>query len=377
VKRPTVVQVVLGLDPGGTERLVIELVTRLRKEFVLAVCCLDRAGSWSPMVETMGVPVVTLGRRSGFHPMLAVRLSRVLDSLNADVIHCHHYTPFVYGRLATWLRTKCRVIYTEHGRLSNSAASLKRRVANAVLMRGVADVTAVSHSLRTHMLAEGAPAHTRVVWNGIDPGDPPSASARAAARLVMGARSDDCLVASVARHDTVKNLRGLIDAVAAARGRVPKLKLVLIGDGPDRPGLEHMVNQRGLAGTVSFMGHRDDARALMAGVDIYGNSSMTEGVSLTILEAMAAELPVVATSVGGNPEVIVDGETGRLVGVVDEPRLVGALIELGMDQGLRRGMGAAGRRRVLKEFTVERMVAQYASAYRAGTSGQHRPAQSS
>ncbi|HUU33762.1 MAG TPA: glycosyltransferase, partial [Vicinamibacterales bacterium] len=186
MKSPRVLQVVLQLDPGGTERLVIEIVCRLHTQMPMAVCCLDEPGSWAGRVTALGVPVYALHRRPGFHPSLSVRLAAVARQFDADVLHCHHYSPFVYGRLAAMLAPGTRAVYTEHGRLSDAPPSPKRRLANRLLMAGAHDLYAVSHDLRAHLLREGVPGRMRVIWNGIDPGPVPTAAARAAGRAALG-----------------------------------------------------------------------------------------------------------------------------------------------------------------------------------------------
>lgn len=360
---PTVLQVVLRLDPGGTERLVIEIVRRLRTRVPMAVCCLDAPGAWADRVAADGVPLHVLQRRPGFHPALAREVAAVVRRTGARVLHCHHYTPFVYGRLASWLVPGARTIYTEHGRLSDSPPSRKRRLANRLLMAGAGDLFAVSHDLRAHLLREGVPDRMQVIWNGIDPGPAPDAEARAAARVALGAGEHDCVVATVARLDPVKDLGVLVRAVARAARRVPALRLVLLGDGPERAAIEAAVAREGAGDRVRLLGHRDDARALLPGVDIFANTSTSEGISLTLLEAMAAELPIVATRVGGTPEVVVDRETGRLVPARDADAVADALADVASDAVRRRAWGAAGRARLLAHFTIDEMVRRYERVY--------------
>lgn len=356
-------QVVLQLDPGGTERLVVEIVRRLHTRMPMAVCCLDELGAWAGRVTALGVPVHALHRQPGFHPTLSVQLAAVARQFDADVLHCHHYSPFVYGRLAAMLVPGTRAVYTEHGRLSDAPPSPKRRLANWVVMAGAHDLYAVSHDLRAHLLREGVPGRMRVIWNGIDPGDPPTPSARAAGRAALGVENDAWVVGTVARLDPVKDLGTLVAAVAEAARVRPTVRLAVIGEGPERVALEATAHALGVAARVRFLGHRDDARALVAGVDVFANSSTSEGISLTLLEAMAAELPVVATRVGGTPEVVMDGETGRLAPARNPGALSAALLDVAADSARARNWGAAGRARLLQHFTIDEMVRRYAAVY--------------
>jgi glycosyltransferase involved in cell wall biosynthesis len=138
--------------------------------------------------------------------------------------------------------------------------------------------------------------------------------------------------------------------------------LLIVGDGPERSPLENVTAECHAGSHVRFLGHRDAARAILARCDVYANSSISEGISLTILEAMAAGLPVVATRVGGTPEII-DDTCGRLVPTRDPATLTTAIGELSVNRSLRHTLGVAARQRVEKRFTIERMVGEYRDAY--------------
>jgi glycosyltransferase involved in cell wall biosynthesis len=138
--------------------------------------------------------------------------------------------------------------------------------------------------------------------------------------------------------------------------------LLIVGDGPERARLEEVTKVCGAAPYVRFLGHRDDARRWLAGCDVYVNSSISEGVSLTILEAMAAGLSIVATRVGGTPEVV-DATCARLVSPRDANALAGALLDLSRQPAVREQMGRAARTRVEALFTLERMVDEYRDVY--------------
>lgn len=364
---PTVLQVVLRLDPGGTERLVVEIVRRLHQRVPMAVCCLDAAGAWADRITALGVPLTVLDRRDGFHPGLARDLADCARAAGASVLHCHHYSPFVYGRLASVVAPDLRVIYTEHGRLSDSPPSAKRRFANRLLMAGVRDLFSVSHDLRAHLLREAVPPRMQVIWNGIDPGEAPAPADRDAARAALGVPDDAIVVGAVARLDPVKDLGMLLMAVSRAIDANPRVCAVIVGDGPERAGLEAAIARDRSGDRLRLLGHRDDVRSLLPGIDIFANTSTSEGISLTLLEAMAAELPIVATRVGGTPEVVVDHETGRLAPARDPDAFGAAIVDVAGDAARARAWGQAGRRRLLAHFTIDEMVRKYEAVYRAAS----------
>jgi glycosyltransferase involved in cell wall biosynthesis len=358
-------QLVLSLSPGGTERLVIELCRRLEAQVDTVVCCLDDPGTWAGQVSALGIPVVSLGRRPGFHPGLAFRLRDVMKTHAVDVLHCHHYSPYVYGGLAALLRPSVRLIFTEHGRLHGAAVSTKRRLVNPILARRPARIFSVSAALKRDMVSEGFPERAiTVLYNGVDVSAPPDVDRRLALRASLGIPPDSLVLGTVGRLDPVKNLGLLLEARASLMERLPSSRIVIVGDGSERQALLDRARALGVDDVTHFTGHRTDVHDLMSAFDVYVNCSTYEGVSLTILEAMAATLPVVATRVGGNPEVVVEGETGVLV-PGDSPSLAAAIARLAESESDRRQFGAAGRRRVERDFTIERMVNDYASAYHA------------
>jgi glycosyltransferase involved in cell wall biosynthesis len=362
-----VLQVVLSLDPGGTERLVLELVRRLHAHVPMAVCCLDRAGLWARDLQADGIVVSALGRMPGFQPTLGRGVAAAARSHRATVIHAHHYSPFVYSALARLFGSGARVVFTEHGRLSDAGPSMKRRMANQIMSRFASAVYTVSAELRGHLVDEGfPPAGVGVIYNGIDVGPPPSVEERARVRHSLDVSDRTLVIGTIARLDPVKDLGTLIGAVAQLPIEVD-VRLVVIGDGAERSALERAAAAQSASGRVCFLGQREDARSWLAGCDLYANSSISEGISLTILEAMAAGLPVIATRVGGTPE-IVDETCGRLVPSRSRDALAAALLELGRAPHLRTELGAAARRRAETKFTIQRMVEEYRAVYeRLGT----------
>lgn len=367
-----VLQVVLTLTPGGTERLVVELSKRLADRFGMAVCCLDGAGAWATELTSRGIDVVALNRQPGFRPSLGARLAEVAARYRAEVLHCHHYSPFVYGSLAALGRTPLHVVYTEHGRLSDGPPSTKRKIANQIFGRLPAQIYTVSDDLKRHLSAEGFSSdRVGVIYNGIDPQDPPSLAERNRARRTLQLPPDAFVVGSVGRLDRVKDVETLLDALVRVRVRRPDAVLVVVGDGPERHRLQAIARHYELGDTVRFTGHRDDVRQLLPAFDVFANSSISEGVSLTILEAMAAALPVIATRVGGTPEVVDEGVTGVLVPARLPGPLAHAIHHLAHQPARRQSLGAEGRRRVESQFGLDQMIGQYVAVYESLLDGCH------
>jgi len=362
---PGILQVVLSLSPGGAERLVIEMSKHVAARAPVSVCCLDEPGAWAAELEQRNIPVVSIRRQPGFRPSIATRLVAAAQRFRASVLHCHQFSPFVYGSLAALRSPRLRVVYTEHGRLSDAPPSTKRRLVNQVLGRVPAAVCSVSEELRAHMLAEGFTAGgVRVIHNGIVPGAQPSDEDRDRARHALGLAPGQFVIATAARLDPVKDLRNLIESYARFASSQRSTALVIVGDGPEGDSLRDAARLAGVADRVRFTGHRSDVRALLPGFDLFVNSSRSEGVSLTILEAMAAALPVVATRAGGNPELVIDNVSGFLVPPGDAGALAHAIARVATDKPLAHRFGAAGRARVEEHFSFDAMMARYYAIYR-------------
>jgi glycosyltransferase involved in cell wall biosynthesis len=247
------------------------------------------------------------------------------------------------------------------GRLNGLKKSL-RHFCERRAARRFGNIVCVSDALRTHVAEEiGIPAaSTRTIANGV--AVPPLVRARAtspgAQRLV-----------TVGRLAAVKNFALLIRAFAPLSARWPQLRLTIVGDGPERAALEELATRLGLAGAVHFLGFRSDIDQLLAQSDVFVLTSLSEGIPMSILEAMKSGLPVVATRVGGVPATVAEGETGILVESDDEPALVRALANLIEHPRAAEAMGAAGHARVLQKFSVDAMVSAYEAIYqRAGSS---------
>jgi glycosyltransferase involved in cell wall biosynthesis len=355
-------QVVLSLNPGGTERLVVELARRLQDRIPTMVCCLDEAGSWAAELTGIGVEVHALDRAAGFRPGLGQSIAGLVRRHDATVIHAHHYSPFVYSCLARFWRPAAQIVFTEHGRLSDAPPSARRRLANRLLARVPSRVFAVSEDLKQHLAGEGfASDAIEVIYNGIDIGPVPDRTLREDVRRQLGVQDGTFVVGTIARLDPVKDLGTLLEAAASVGARRPTV-VAIAGDGPERGSLEARAKALGIHPQVRFLGYREDARRWLAGCDAYVNCSVSEGVSLTILEAMAAALPIVATRVGGTPEVV-DASSGRLVPSRDPAALASTLLELAGHPELREDLGRSARRRLEARFTVDRMVREYGEIY--------------
>ena len=360
-RRTRVAHVAPQLQTGGMEKLLVEFARHAdRERFDLHFISLGTRGSLAGDIEGCGWPVTALGKPPGLRPGLVARLTRLFRCWQVDVVHTHNDSPLLYGAPAARLAGVPVVLHTRHGpplrasRRLNLAFRLSALLADRV-------VCVSEDAARLTARAGIAAKKVGTLWNGVDVSRFDFTGARAGGPAV-----------TVARLSPEKDIETLLRAAAVVVRAQPAFRLEVAGDGPCRPALTALTRDLGLAGHVRFLGEVRDVPALLAGASLFVLPSLVEGVSLTLLEAMSRGLPVVATRVGGNPEVVVDGVTGVLVPPRDADALAGAVLGLWGNPERGRWMGLAGRRRVEQWFDVRRMVAGYEALYRRPRGGNGR-----
>ena len=355
------------LDRAGAEVLAADLARKLGDRYGFVFLCLDGAGALGEQLASEGFTVVDLQRRPGLDRAVAKRIRGAVKKHGIGLLHAHQYTPFFYSALSRRLGSTPPILFTEHGRHYPDERKLKRVMANRWLLKPDDRVTAVGRFVADALIRnEGIEAaRVRVIHNGIDPDDfpPTGAQSRAVARGLLGVDEDTPVVMQVARFHKVKDHGTAARAFAKVAERFSNARLCLIGDGPQRAAIEALIGELGIHSHVQFMGVRNDIATLLPGADVFMLSSVSEGVSVTLLEAMSTGLAIAATDVGGNGEVVEHGETGLLSPRGDAEALGANLNTLLMDDERRQTMGVAGRARLLEDFTQERMHGAYAEVY--------------
>ncbi len=364
-RRKTVCQLLHTLQVGGAEVLAARLARQLGRSFRFVFACLDGLGTLGEELRHEGHAVHVLGRSPGLDWRCAGRLGALLRRERVDLVHAHQYTPFFYALLGRWVCRRPPILFTEHGRHQPDYPRRKRMLANRLLLEKRDRVVGVGRAVRDALIAnEGIPPErVAVLYNGVDLKPFAAAADRQAARREMGVSPEHLVLIQVARLDYLKNhltaVRTL-ERIAAAR---PEVRLVLIGEGPEREAIEREVRRRGLSGHVRLLGLRKDVARLLPAADLFLLTSVSEGIPLTLIEAMAAGLPVVSTDVGGVPEVVVDGHTGALAPAKDDARLAEQCLRLAADPGLRAEMGRRSRERATELFAEPQMHAGYRQLY--------------
>ena len=365
--RPVVAYVVNTLNPGGTERLVVEMSLAFAREFEMHVFCLDEPGAWAGRLREAGIPVYGLWRQPGLDPTMVTRLARGWRKCGASIVHAHQCTAWFYSALARLLCPSPRLILEEHGRFYPEVENKARAQVNRLLIRRLTHrFIAVSEDIRSRLVRyEGLDAgQIGVIYNGVSAPAALTPVQRAGLRSRLGFGPEDFLIGTVGRFDPIKNLPMLIDGLRQAAVQVPHLRALLVGDGPVLDQVRQLVAGAGLGGRVELTGYRSDARELVQAMDLFVLSSFSEGTSMALLEAMAAGVAVVVTDVGGNPEVVLRNETGWVVPSDDRSALAAAFVEAACHSSKRLAFAAAGRQRFETRFSLRAMIDRYRDEYR-------------
>ncbi len=351
-----VLHVSLGFDVGGQEKLLVEFARHAdRERFELSFLALGGRGPVADAIEDLGWPVLTLDQPTGLKPKLVFRLCSIFRDQHVQIVHSHDDNPLLYcGPAAKFARVPCYLHTQHHGKIPQM--SRRQEFLVGVMSRFTHRFVCVSKDSAEQMIGQGVPIKkTLVLRNGIDVERFPFQGPELSGPAVC-----------VARLAPEKGLGVLLDAVAQVVRAQPGFRLEIAGDGPCRESLHQKMQDLKLADHVRFLGQVDDVPALLARARLFVLPSFSEGISLTVLEALARGLPVLTTAVGGNPEVIESGVNGLLVPPRDDSALAQSLLALGADDSLCHRLGEAGRRRVETHFDVRRMVARYENLYAEG-----------
>lgn len=369
-----ITHVVENLNRGGLERVVIDLAHAQQASGDLPrVVCLFESGTLAHELTAKGIDVVACHKGAGFDLGALRRLRRALAADAGEaVVHTHNLIAHDYAALALLGLPRYRLINTRHGMGGTPVARL-RGALYRLSMRWTDHVVAVCEAARRNLVErEGLPANKVVsVPNGIPVATFTPASDAARRRLAEheGVAPTTRMVGFVGRLNWAKDLPSMLRAFALLQQRRPDTALILVGDGALHEDLTTLAASEGIAECVRFLGDRSDVRDLLQAFDVFAMSSVSEGYSIALLEACATALPIVATAVGGNAEIAVDGVNGRIVPVSDPRAFADALEFVLGDPARAIAMGHRGRDWALEQATIARMHARYRALYERPVKG--------
>jgi len=361
---PHVVHIIDELPPDGAERLVVDVLKHRSTAFRFSVVCLIRGGELVEELRRMNIPVVVLGRKARFDLGLLFRLKNWLRSQRVSVVHTHLFTADAWGRAAAVLAGVRAIFTTVHS--TNDWKGPLHRLVDRILARFTTRIIACSAEVQEVLRNRDRLPSNRIVAipNGIDLARFQNVVA-GNLRSELGISDKDCLLGVVGRLHPAKGHEDLIPVLSRIREEGGDFHCLFVGDGELRLRLEDMVRHHGLESRITFMGQRRDVPRILAALDILVMPSRWEGLPMTLLEAMAMGKAVVASAVGGIPNVILDNDNGALASPGDSSALYTRLKQLMRDGNLRAYYGGRARDLVQARFSAARTSAAYEDLYKA------------
>lgn len=363
----TICHLLHTLNVGGAEVLAARLARRLAGVYRFVFACLEEVGTLGEGLLQEGFTVHLVGRRDGVDLGCARRLAGLLRRERVDLVHAHQYAPFFYSTVSRLFYRRPPVMFTEHGRAFPDYPRRKRILANRMLLERRDRVVGVGEAVRKALIDnEGLPAsRVEVIYNGVQLSNFSNGNSdRVAARRAIGVGDENLVLIQVARLDPLKDHTTAIRSVARVAPHRPDVRLVLVGCGPEEARIRELIHREGLDRHVLLLGLRDDVARLLPAADLFFLTSVTEGIPVTLIEAMAAALPIVGTRVGGMGEVVEEGVTGLLAPAGDEVALAGCVLRMAGDIESAHRMGQLGRERARAMFSEDRMHEGYLRLYR-------------
>lgn len=368
-----IMHVVDGLGLGGLENGLVNLISRLNpSEFEHVVFAIRRLGPNASRLPADRTRVVCLGKKNTHSRFQVAALASAIREFQPNIVHSRNWPAIEAVLAARWVGS-CAIVHSEHGLESNASTTepWRRRCYRRLAFQLADRVLTVSCQLRDfHAQRTGFSARKiAVIHNGVDSDQFFSDSAtRDRVRKELGLSADDLCIGCVGNLFPIKDHRTLLKAVAEMAHRSTKWRLLMIGEGPELARLQQFVDAHPIwREQVSFLGASQRVPELLNAMDVYVLPSLSEGISNSLLEAMATGVPVIATATGGNPEVIVDGESGLLFPCQDHAKLAHHLLQLQAEQHLRIQLGRQAVRRVRQEFSIESMINSYTDLYKSVT----------
>ena len=361
-----VLHITYDMRIGGTEMVIKNIIEGNNPDDItMSIYCLETPlGPWGKALQQDGIEITTTPRQPGFDTRLIKAIRQHIKQHNIDIVHCHQYTPWVYGTLAA-LMTSAKVIFTEHGRFYPDSSSWKRRIINPLLCMATHAITAISEATRQALTEyEFIPAQKiAVIYNGIAPLQPATTNTDAL-RASLGIAENALIFGTIARFDPIKNQLMMIRAFAKAKASHAAIHLLMVGDGEERERLEAEVERLGITASVTFTGYIPNPAEMLAAMDIFLLSSLSEGTSMTLLEAMSLSKPCIVTHAGGNPEIIHNDYNGLVVPNDNAQAFTEAMCQLIDDPGQRAEFARHAQLRFAAQFNRQHMLAGYYSLYK-------------
>lgn len=350
---------------GGTEMVIKNLIEGSQlKALQHQIFCIETPlGPWGQELKSKGINIAQYTRSPGFDKKLIWAIRNYIKQHNIDVLHCHQYTPWVYGCIAAMF-TSTKVIFTEHGRFYPDFGTWKRKLVNPILCRFSSQITAISKATKEALIKyENIPEQKiEVIYNGIEPLTIDEYEV-AELKTRFNITKETQVLGTVARLDSIKNHKMMLNAFAQVLKGNPKTVLIIVGDGEERSNIERQIKSLGIQEKVILPGYDPKPAKYLGLMDIYLLSSFSEGTSMTLLEAMSIGKPCVVTNAGGNPEIIIDTENGLVTANDDAQAFCEAILFCMSNASATQSMQQQAKIKFAEKFSVSQMTSSYLKLY--------------
>ncbi|MFT7096826.1 MAG: glycosyltransferase involved in cell wall biosynthesis [Glaciecola sp.] len=363
-QKKNILHITYDMRIGGTEMVIKNIIEGCDNAFSMSIFCIEEPlGPWGQDLQKTGIKVSTFARADGFDTSLISALRKHIKKYNINIVHCHQYTPWVYGTLAVFgLSTK--VIFTEHGRFYPDSSGWKRRIVNPLLAMMTHKLTTISNATRQALVNYEFLKTDKidVIYNGIK-GLEFDENAALDIRNKLKIQASDIVFGTIARLDPIKNHNMMLRAFADVTKKNPRTKLIIVGDGELMPTLKSLIQALDIEDRVMLTGYIPYPKDYLGIFDIFLLSSLSEGTSMTLLEAMSLAKPCIVTDAGGNKEIVTHGETGLVTDNDNMLQFSDAMLALANDKDTTQKYGKNARVVFEQKFDASHMAEEYANIY--------------
>ena len=364
----TIAHVVHSFGAGGIENGIVNIVNNINKEkYCHIICCLSQTGDFENRLLFDNYIIYSLNKKEGNDISVPIKLIKIFKSHNVDIAHLRGWPTLVEGIIAAMIARTPSIIYGFHGKTANDVNHIKpiRKLSEKSALKFIDKIITLSDVMKDDYVEYTGVTRNcvEVIYNGVDVDKFNRAPCGEQIRNDFGFKNEDIIIGSIGRLDPVKDFDTLLRSFKKNFILNRNIKLLIVGNGPELDRLKKMAFELGVIERTVFAGYRDDIHNILNIIDIYAQTSIYEGFSNTILEAMSSSLPIVATNVGGNPFLVQDNENGFLVEIGVDEQLCEKLSILISNADLRESFGKLSRTIVLEKFSINKMVESYDLLY--------------
>lgn len=369
MKKIYIMHVVHGFGLGGMENGIVNLINGMDSNiFDFSICCLSKSGEAAKRIKRNDVEIFELHKKDGHDFFLWGKLSRLFQKEKVQIVHTHNWGTLFDGVIGAKIARVPIIVHSEHGLWYEDILHIKKRklLTQKLIFNFIDQITTVCKDLERTLIKLTGIKEEKVICipNGVKLQRFDVEIDKGSKRREIGIQENDIVVGIIGSLDPIKDHKTFLYAGVEIIKEFPNAKFLIIGDGSLKEELLSLSEKIGLGKRVLFLGQRDDIPEILKIMDVFISSSLREGMSNTILEAMAVGLPVIATKVGGTPEIVVDGKTGFLVCPANPKELAEGIIKVLKNPQQAKNMGKAGQEKVRENFSLNKMIKSYENLYK-------------